>query len=51
MMTKDGVADGIGRTVATDHGVFEGQFVNGVPLGWGSVIDNKLNHFEGFVKT
>ena len=51
MMTKDGVADGIGRTICPVHGIYEGQFVDGQPKGWGSVIDNKLNHYEGFVKT
>jgi len=51
MMTKAGVADGIGRVICTSGVVYEGQFVNGVPLGWGNVIDYKLNHYEGFVKT
>ena len=51
MMNSDGVADGIGRTISPDFGIFEGQIVNGVPLGWGNVIDNRLHHYEGWLKS
>ena len=31
MMTSDGVADGIGRTISPEYGIFEGQIVDGKP--------------------
>ena len=42
-------ADGVGRTVSPLVGIYEGQFVNGLAKGWGSVIDKKLNHYEGYL--
>lgn len=43
------MADGIGRTLSKKYGIYEGQFVNGVPAGWGSIIDPQLNHYEGYL--
>ena len=37
--------------MSAKYGIYEGQFDNGYPLGWGSVIDTKLNHYEGYLKT
>ena len=42
-------ANGIGRTISKTYGIYEGQFVDGQPKGWGSVIDPALNHYEGYV--
>lgn len=50
MFDSKKVANGIGRTISATYGVYEGQFVDGVPLGFGNIIDTKLNHYEGFLK-
>lgn len=33
------------------YGVYEGQFADGLPSGWGSIMSPDLNHYEGKVKT
>lgn len=45
------MADGIGRAISLKYGIYEGQWADGVPSGWGSMIEPKLNHYEGNLKT
>ena len=46
---KDGYAWGIGRSASAQYGIYEGMWNKGVPSGYGSMVDQHTDHYEGMV--
>lgn len=43
------MASGIGRIVSAQYGIYEGVWAEGKPNGFGSVVNQHTNHYEGIV--